>query len=82
MARFLRFPVQETTVELVRAAFQARERSRLSYWDAAVVEAAKCLGCRTLLSEDLSDGQDVGGVTVANPFARRPPARVRLRMSR
>ena len=65
---FLRFPVQETTVELVRAALEACDRYRVSYWDAAIIEAARSLGCRTLLSEDLSDGQDFAGVRVSNPF--------------
>jgi len=65
---FLRFPVQETTTALVRGALEARERYRISYWDAAIVEAARMLGCRTLLSEDLSDGLDYDGVTVVNPF--------------
>jgi predicted nucleic acid-binding protein len=30
--------------------------------------AARLGGCHELLSEDLSDGQDFGGVTVRNPF--------------
>jgi predicted nucleic acid-binding protein len=65
---FCRFPVQETTVSLVRAALDTRERFGISYWDAAVLEAARSLGCRIVLSEDLADGQDYGGVTVQNPF--------------
>jgi predicted nucleic acid-binding protein len=65
---FCRFPVQETTVPLVRAALDTRERFGISYWDAAVLEAARSLGCRIVLSEDLADGQDYGGVTVQNPF--------------
>lgn len=66
---FCRFPVQETTVPIVRAALDTRERFGISYWDAAVLEAARSLGCRIVLSEDLADGQDYGGVTVHNPFA-------------
>jgi predicted nucleic acid-binding protein len=66
---FLRFPVQESTVALMRATLQTAERFRISYWDAAVVEAARSLGCDTLLSEDLGDGTDYGGVRVVNPFA-------------
>jgi predicted nucleic acid-binding protein len=65
----LRFPVQETTVALMRAALQTGQRFRISYWDAAVVEAARSLGCDTLLSEDLGHGTDYGGVRVVNPFA-------------
>jgi predicted nucleic acid-binding protein len=67
---WLRFPVQETTVPLVRAALETKRRHRLSYWDAAVVEAARLLECSTLLSEDLADGRDYDGVRVENPFRR------------
>ena len=45
-----------------------RERFRIPYWDAAVIEASRALGCGEVLSEDLADGQDYGGVVVANPF--------------
>jgi predicted nucleic acid-binding protein len=57
---FLRFPVQETTVALVRAALET-----------AIIEAARGLGCATLLTEDLGDGTDYGGVRVVNPFTSR-----------
>lgn len=65
---YLRFPVQETTVELVRASLAARKRFGISYWDAAIIEAARVLGCPTVLSEDLDDGRDYDGVKVTNPF--------------
>lgn len=65
---WLRFPIQDTTVPLVRAALDLASRYRISYWDAAIIEAARLQGCRTLLTEDLSDGQDYGGVRVKNPF--------------
>lgn len=65
---FTRFVVQETTVDLVLTAIAVRERHQLSHWDAAVVAAAQSLGCSELLSEDLNDGQDLGGVIVRNPF--------------
>lgn len=64
-----RYPVQEITVPLVARAIQSRQRFGISYWDAAIIEAARTLGCTEVLSEDLSDGQDYGGVTVRNPFA-------------
>jgi predicted nucleic acid-binding protein len=67
--RWLRFPVQETTVALTRKAFESSAQWNLSYWDAAVVEAARLQGCPELLSEDLSAGRDYGGVRVVNPFA-------------
>jgi predicted nucleic acid-binding protein len=65
---WLRFSIQEVTVPLMRAAFEAAARQRISYWDAAIVEAARLAGCRTVLSEDLADGRDFDGVRVQNPF--------------
>jgi predicted nucleic acid-binding protein len=64
-----RFPVQDTTLGLVRAALDTSVRYRISFWDATIVEAARLAGCRVLLSEDLSAGQDFSGVRVENPFA-------------
>lgn len=69
LTTLLRFPVQEITVPLVRAALATRARWRLSYWDAAIVEAARAAGCDTICTEDLQHGQDFGGVRVVNPFA-------------
>ena len=67
---FLRFRVQETTVTLMQSALDAKDRFQISYWDAAIIESARALGCRTVLTEDLNDGQDFAGVTVENPFRR------------
>jgi predicted nucleic acid-binding protein len=66
---WLRFPVQEVTTDILRAAIASAERFGLSYWDAAILEAARALGCREVLSEDLNSGQSYGGVRVVNPFA-------------
>jgi predicted nucleic acid-binding protein len=65
---FLRFPVQEITLSIMKAALDTKERFQIAYWDAAIIESAKALGCRTVLSEDLNDGQNYSGVTVENPF--------------
>jgi predicted nucleic acid-binding protein len=63
-----RFPVQATTLELVYAALATSERYRISYWDAAIIEAARTLGCSEVLTEDLTHGQSYDGVVVVNPF--------------
>jgi predicted nucleic acid-binding protein len=62
------FPVADITTGVVLAAMATRERFRISYWDASIVEAARTLGCEVVLSEDLRDGQDYAGVRVENPF--------------
>ena len=63
-----RFPVQDMTLVIVEAALATRYRYQLSYWDAAVIESARALGCDTVLSEDMQHGQDYGGVQVIDPF--------------
>lgn len=60
--------VQPVTHELVVSAVILRRRFQLSQWDATIVAAAAELGCKTLYSEDMSHGQDYGGVRVINPF--------------
>jgi predicted nucleic acid-binding protein len=65
---FRRFYVQDITSSILMAALDARHRFQLSYWDAAIIEAARAMGCTDVLSEDLDDGHDYAGVTVVNPF--------------
>jgi predicted nucleic acid-binding protein len=65
---FQRFPVAPITVDVMRAALATRGRFQISYWDAAILEAARSLSCSVVLSEDLSDTVDYAGVRVENPF--------------
>jgi predicted nucleic acid-binding protein len=65
---WLRYPVQEITVAIMRAAIESANRYQISYWDAAIIEAARALSCGEVLSEDLNDGQRYGGVRIRNPF--------------
>jgi predicted nucleic acid-binding protein len=65
---FLRFLVEVTSVSLLLAAMATKERFQISYWDAAIIEAARAAGCAKLLSEDLEHGRDYDGVRVENPF--------------
>mgnify|MGYP000910465941 CR=1 FL=1 len=63
------FPVCPITRELVLEAVNLRQRFQISYWDAAIIAAAKRMGCGTVYSEDLNPEQDYDGVLVVNPFA-------------
>jgi predicted nucleic acid-binding protein len=56
------------TVAVMSDALDIKAAAGLSYWDAAIVAAAKALGCRELFSEDMADGRDIGGVRIVNPF--------------
>ncbi len=57
-----------TDTDLFEKARHLCRRYRIGYWDAAVLAACERLGARVLYSEDLSHGQDYGGVRVVNPF--------------
>lgn len=62
------FPVWPISRELVMDAIDAKSRFRISYWDAAILTAAKQMGCQIVYSEDLNHAQDYDGVRVVNPF--------------
>ena len=66
------FPVQPITVGVIEDALYLCYRYQLSYWDAAIIAAARHLGCEQVLTEDLNHGQDYGGVRVITPFVATP----------
>lgn len=59
-------------VRVADAAWAIEDRYGLSWWDALIVAAAQAGDCTYLLTEDLQDGEDLGGVTVLDPFAHEP----------
>lgn len=66
-----RFSIQANTVETLLDALAIKERYGFSYWDSAVVAAARIAGCSELYTEDLSHGQIIDGVRIINPFHPR-----------
>jgi predicted nucleic acid-binding protein len=65
---WLRFKVQEIELPVMMSALEIKGTYHLSYWDAAIVAAARAVGCRELLSEDMSHGREVEGVIINGPF--------------
>jgi predicted nucleic acid-binding protein len=63
-----RFQVREIDLPILYAALEIKWAHGLSYWDSAIVAAARALGCGELYSEDLSDGSRIEGVAIVNPF--------------
>ena len=63
------FHVVDISPSLVLRATEIQEDHQLSYWDSLIIAAAEFASCDTIWSEDLSDGQSYGSVTVRNPFA-------------
>jgi predicted nucleic acid-binding protein len=60
--------VQEITHSILSGALEIKAAHGFSYWDSAILAAARALGCGTLYSEDLSHGREVEGITIINPF--------------
>jgi predicted nucleic acid-binding protein len=65
---WLRFEVQGNTIDVMRAALEIKAAHGFSYWDAAIIAAARALGCTSIYTEDLSHGRIVEGVAIVNPF--------------
>ena len=68
LTAWTRFKVQEITLSILTGALEIKAAHGFSYWDSAIIAAARALGCDTLYSEDLSHGRVVEGVTIVNPF--------------
>ena len=68
IATWCRFPVQDITLPILTGALEIKAAHGFSYWDSAIIAAARALGCRRLYSEDLAHGREVEGVTIINPF--------------
>ena len=59
----------------LRQAIDAVAQHNLSFWDAMLWSVVKDAGVTVLLSEDLQDGRELGGVWFRNPFAGGDPFR-------
>lgn len=57
---------------LIEDAWRVEDRWGLSFWDAMIVAAARGQACGILLTEDLSHGQELGGLRVVSPFRAAP----------
>ncbi|MGB5794315.1 MAG: PIN domain-containing protein [Mycolicibacter algericus] len=64
-----RWRVHSPLADDVIAATSWSTRYQLSFRDAMIVRSAAELRCDTLWTEDLSDGQLIEGVRLANPFS-------------
>jgi predicted nucleic acid-binding protein len=63
-----RFAVQEITPSILNAALEIKSSHGFSYWDSAIIAAARALGCGELYSEDMSHGREIEGILIVNPF--------------
>ena len=69
VAVFARGRVVRFEVSDVIAAIELHRLTRISFWDALIVQAARAAGAAVLYSEDLQHGGLLAGVRIVNPFA-------------
>ena len=55
---------------------------RIQFYDAQIIAAAERLGCASILTEDLNDGQMYCGIIAVNPFSGSKASDTALRTSR
>lgn len=68
------YAVSETSATVMVDAVDLASDHEMRIWDAVMLSVAASAECRLLLSEDLQDGFTWRGVTVTNPFGKRPHA--------
>jgi len=66
--QYLTWRVVENTGSLLLAGIQLAQSSRLSFWDALVIQAAMIKDCEVLYSENLSHGQAFSKLRIVNPL--------------
>jgi len=59
------------TVEVHESALKLAALYRYHIYDALILAAALESGCNTLYSEDMQDGQQIGLLTIRNPFVEK-----------
>jgi len=68
----LKWDVVVNDGESIIEAIEILLRYGYSFWDSLIIEAAMRSGASVLLTEDLSHGQIIHGVTIKNPFKTKP----------
>jgi predicted nucleic acid-binding protein len=68
VADLLKWDVVVNGGDSILDAIDIQKRHNFSFWDAMIISSSVTGGAVTLLSEDLTDGQIIGGVTIRNPF--------------
>ena len=68
------FGASPVNLETVESARGLHTTLGYSWWDCVLLASALELRCSHFLSEDLSDSQQIAGMTIINPFLHSPEA--------
>jgi predicted nucleic acid-binding protein len=63
------FEVVQITPAIIRAGLDLHQLRSVGFYDAIVQASAQTAGCGILYTEDMNTGENVGGVSLVNPFA-------------
>jgi|SRR5579864_194801 len=66
------YPLIETSQSVLLAAIELSSQHNLRIWDAIMMATSASAECRLLISEDMHNGFTWNGVTVVNPFSKKP----------
>ncbi|HLG22852.1 MAG TPA: PIN domain-containing protein [Candidatus Manganitrophaceae bacterium] len=66
--QYLAWEVVSVHGPMILAASEVEEKSKLSFWDALIIAAARKGRASLLLSEDFQDGRKFEGMRIQNPF--------------
>jgi len=56
------------TRQTILVAWEVQDATNFGWWDCLLLASAIQAGCTHFLTEDLSDGQTLRGLTIVNPF--------------
>jgi predicted nucleic acid-binding protein len=62
------FDIVQITPELIETGIDTSLLHQTSFWDGLILAAASAANANELLTEDLSHGQTIDGITLRNPF--------------
>ncbi len=65
-------PPLALTVSIHESGLSIAQRYKYALYDSLLIAAAIESGCTTLYSEDMQHGQQIGALTLTNPFAAKP----------
>lgn len=58
----------DISTALIESAWETQDQYGYSWWDSLIISSALFLDCRYLLSEDMQHQQEIGTLTIINPF--------------
>ena len=72
------FEVIQVTPAIIHTALDLHQTRSVAFFDAIVLATAQTAGCSLLMTEDMSEGEIIGGLRIVNPFLINQTATVLL----